>query len=173
MINEFPGRNLYVTRLEDFHLIPSSLEAIALLTRHGYDVHVISNQGCISRGLLSPEGLQKITDEMIRGVEAVGGRLAGVHYCTHQTSDACNCKKPKTALFRRVLEGKGSVDLEKVYFIGDSEEDIMAAKNLGCRSILVTCGRIAEGEVDALPIRPNEVKANLKEAVHWILKRKY
>lgn len=168
VINRFPGKGLYVTRLEDFVLLPGAARAIARLNRSGYDVFVISNQGCVSRGLITPEGLEAITAAMRRGVEAEGGRIAGVHYCVHQTSDACECKKPKTLLFRRALEGR-RVDLGATWFVGDSREDVEAGLALGCRTMLVLSGRTGPDDLEALGVRPDAVKRDLEEAVACIL----
>ncbi len=168
VINRFPGRDLYVTRYEDFVLLEPSLEAIAKLTRAGYKINVISNQGCLSRGLITQTELDRITEKMLAGVEKAGGKIEGVYYCPHQKADNCDCKKPKTGLFKKALKDfKG--DPSGFYFIGDSQEDILAGKNLGCRTILVMTGRVLENEIRSLPAQPDEVKKDLNEAVEWIL----
>ena len=64
VINRFPGMGNYVTRQSEFHFIPGSLEAVSLLTQAGFEVNVVSNQGCVSRGLLSVAKLGRITKKM-------------------------------------------------------------------------------------------------------------
>ena len=170
VINEFPGMGNYVTGWEKFRFLPDALGAIALLTREGYEIHIVSNQGCVARGLLTMADLQEITRRMLKEIEKKGGSVSGVHYCIHQTSDGCECKKPKTALFRQALRGK-PVDLSSVYFIGDSEEDIEASHNLGCQSVLVLSGRVAEESLRSLKWEPDAVKKNLWDAVQWIIQK--
>ncbi len=169
VINRFPGKGVYVTRLEDFELLPRAARAVARLSQAGFDVFVISNQGCVSRGLITLEGLEAITERMRRGIEAEGGRLAGVHYCVHQTRDACDCKKPKTALFRKAVEGR-PVDWASTCFVGDSLEDVQAGRALGCRSVLVLSGRTSAADVATMPVQPDLVKPDLWEAVEWIVR---
>ncbi len=140
VINEFPGVSQYVVRLDDFRFIPGALEALRKLTEAGFELFVVSNQGCVSRGLISAKELAVMTDRMTIDIKKSGGRLEGVFYCLHQKSDNCECKKPKIKMFQDALKGR-VVDLESVYFIGDSREDVEAGKALGCRTILVLSGR--------------------------------
>ena len=101
VINKFPGMGHYVTSLKSFRFLPNVKKAIALLTKNNYEIYVISNQGCVSRGLITVEGLDKITARMLRSVQAAGGAIKKVFYCIHQTSDRCECKKPKIKFFGR------------------------------------------------------------------------
>ena len=171
VINEFPGKGRYVTAAEDFRFIPRSLEAIRLLTESGFDLFVVSNQGCVSRGLMTQEELDRMTERMLEAIRKSGGRLAGVFYCVHQTSDRCECKKPQTLLFRKAVEGRG-VDFASAYFVGDSREDMEAGKTLGCKTVLVLSGRTGECDRQTLGVRPHAVKQDLWEAAQWILEKK-
>ena len=97
--------------------------------------------------------------------------MGGVYYCIHQTSDACDCKKPKTALFHQAVRGR-SVSFGETYFIGDSEEDIEAGKALGCITVLVLSGRATEPDISKFLSKPDVVKKNLLDAAHWIIQQK-
>ena len=171
VINEFPGNDAYVTRWEDFHFLPNATKAIRRLKEAGFEIHVISNQGCVSRGLMTLAALQEMTNRMLKDIEKDGGKVDGVFYCIHQTDDHCECKKPKTTLFKEATRGK-QIDWESVYFIGDSEEDIEAGKNLGCRTMLVLSGRIGKDNFQNLNVQPHFVKKDLWDAVNWILQEK-
>lgn len=170
VINAFPGFGAYVTRWEDFNFLPGAIEAIGLLTQAGYEIHVISNQGCVSRGLLSWAQLQEMTARMLDRVSASGGRIWGVHYCPHQTSDACACKKPQPQLLWRALGPERKSLMATAVFIGDSREDIQAARSAGCASVLVLSGRTRSEDIDALDPRPDHVKSDLLEAARWLIK---
>jgi len=156
--------------LKRFAFIPGSLQALRLLNERGFEAHVISNQGCVSRKLITLKGLRQITEHMTRGIRRAGGRLTGVHYCFHQSSDGCACKKPKTGLFKKAA-GKRRIRWSGVYFIGDSPEDIEAGKRIGCKTVLVLSGRMKRKDVLALPEAPDRVEKNLLAAARWILKQ--
>lgn len=170
VINRFPGLGHYVTRWEDFEFLPRVPEAIALLSRAGHEVIVISNQGCVGHGLLTSRELGELTDRMRSEIARAGGKIDGVYYCEHRTIDACGCKKPKIGLFDAALAGR-NIDLRSTWFIGDSEIDIEAGRNLGCHTLLVLSGRLTEAEVKDLRFKPHAVKKDLWEAVNWILEK--
>ncbi len=172
VINTFPGMGNYVTRQKDFRFLPRVKEAIRLLSRSGFQIYVISNQGCVARGMISKKGLESMTERMLQAIEKKGGKIDGVYYCTHQTDDSCGCKKPKPKLFKKAIGGK-KVNLKKTFFIGDSLVDIEAARNVGCKSLLVLSGRIKKREVKRLIISPNVVKKDLWSAARWITQKKY
>lgn len=171
VINEFPGHGEYVTRQEDFRFLPNAKKAIELLTRKGFETNVISNQGCVSRGLIALSDLEAMTARMLKEIEAEGGRIHGVYYCIHQTSDACECKKPKTALFHQALRGR-DLEVSDAYFIGDSDEDMQAGENLGCKTVLVLSGKAKKSDLSRFLSKPHAVKADLWEAAQWITGQK-
>ncbi len=170
VINRFPGKGAYVTRESQLIVMPQALRGLRLLTEAGYDVAVISNQGCVSRGLITKAALKKMTGNLEKKVQLAGGRLKSVYYCYHQTSDHCACKKPKTLLFERAIK-KYPIARKKLYFMGDSQEDIQAAKNFGCRSVLLLSGRLKKNDIPKLETKPDFVKANLWEAAKWLIKK--
>lgn len=171
VINEFPGMGEYVTSWESFRFIPNAIKAIRRLKESGFEIHVVSNQGCVSKGLITLPALEAMTNRMLKDVEKEGGKIDGVFYCIHQTSDQCECKKPKTTLFMEATRGK-HVEWGSVYFIGDSQEDVEAGKNLGCRTVLVLSGRVKNEEVGRMSPQPDFVKKDLWETVRWILEEK-
>ena len=151
-------------------LIPRAAEAVALLTQAGYELHIISNQGCVSHGLLTSARLNKMTKRMLHEIRKAGGRIKRVHYCPHKSVDGCRCKKPQTLMLRRALNGR-RLDRRKIVFIGDSVEDMGAGKSFGCRTVLVLSGRNKKRDVPLLAFKPDFVKKNLWEAALWLTKR--
>ena len=137
VINEDSGE--FIKSVAEWRPIPGSLEAIAALSRAGYRVAVVTNQSGVGRGLFSEETLGLIHAQMSAAVSDAGGQLAGVYYCPHHPDANCDCRKPKTALLRR-LEHDLGVSLEGVPFIGDRVSDIGAADAVGARAILVRTG---------------------------------
>ncbi|MCX5715748.1 MAG: D-glycero-beta-D-manno-heptose 1,7-bisphosphate 7-phosphatase [Candidatus Omnitrophica bacterium] len=171
VINKDPGGSLYVTSWEDFHFLPGSLEALKSLKKKGYLVAVVSNQAGVGKGIYTREILSKITENMIRAVEAAGGELYSVQYCTHTSEDNCDCRKPKAGLFKTAAKGL-NIDFSKIYFIGDTKRDIEAGRAIGCKTILVLSGKIKSGqEVEGWEIKPDIIKRDLFEAVEEIHSR--
>ncbi|MCG8453394.1 MAG: HAD-IIIA family hydrolase [Spirochaetales bacterium] len=62
----------YIKSPEEFHFIPGSPEAVALLTDHGFEVILITNQSLIGRGMAPVATLEAIFAKMRLGIaEAV------------------------------------------------------------------------------------------------------
>ena len=82
--------------------IPGSLEAIAKLNHAGYRVVIATNQSGIGRGLFDMDTLNSIHEKMHKALFAVGGRVDAIFYCPHAADSACECRKPKPGMFKRI-----------------------------------------------------------------------
>jgi D-glycero-D-manno-heptose 1,7-bisphosphate phosphatase len=120
--------------------IPGSLEAIARLNQNGYTVVVATNQSGVGRGLFDMETLNSIHSKMHKALFAVGGRVDAIFYCPHAADSACDCRKPKPGMFKRISETLNA-NLKGVPAIGDSLRDLQACAVLGCQPILVHTGK--------------------------------
>jgi len=130
----------YIKSPEEWVPIPGSLEAISRLHREGYTVVVASNQSGVARGLFSMDLLAKIHDKMLNAVRAKGGEIDAIFFCPHGPDDRCRCRKPLPGLFEEIST-RLNRDLEGVFAIGDSERDVIAARALRARPVLVRTGK--------------------------------
>jgi D-glycero-D-manno-heptose 1,7-bisphosphate phosphatase len=165
VINEDSGE--FIKSVAEWRPIRGSLEAIAALTRGGFRVAVVTNQSGIGRGLYTEDVLDAIHRHMTNAVRDAGGELAGVYYCPHRPDAGCDCRKPKTALLRR-LERDLACSLAGVPFVGDRFSDIDAAHAVGARAMLVRTGTGASTEA-ALGARSVDVYDDLLAAAQAIL----
>ena len=173
VINEFPGNGKYVTKLKEFRFVPGSLDAIRILTQEGYSIFVVSNQAGVAKGLYTKEKLEHITRNMLRDVEAVGGKIKEVYYCTHFSHAGCECRKPEIGAVREALESSNKTlkTAEKAFFVGDTESDILTGHNAGCTTIFVLSGREDRRHMRAWKIKPDYVARDLLEATDIINER--
>jgi D-glycero-D-manno-heptose 1,7-bisphosphate phosphatase len=165
VINEDSGA--FIKSVTEWHPIRGSLEAIAALNRGGFQVVVVTNQSGVGRGLFTENTLNAIHQRMAAAVRETGGELAAVYYCPHRPEEGCDCRKPKTALLRR-LERDLGYSLEGVPFIGDRLSDIEAADAVGARAILVRTGTGAATE-RLIGARSVEVFDDLAAATRLLL----
>ena len=129
----------WVTRIEDWHPVPGSLEAIATLCAAGISVSVATNQSAVGRGLCSVGDLESIHRHMQERVQSAGGVLDHVVYCPHHPNDECLCRKPKPGLLLAIMSKLG-ISSDKVLYVGDRLSDVQAARAAGCRCVLVLTG---------------------------------
>ena len=129
----------FIKTPEEWIPIKGSLQAIARLSQAGYDVVIITNQSGIARGLISADMLGQIHVRMIDYIHQAGGKIQSILFCPHQASDNCDCRKPKAGLYHELAE-QMNISYSGVYSVGDSERDLLAAKEAGAVPILVKTG---------------------------------
>ena len=141
-INNYVG---FLRNIDDMTLIEGVDKAIKKINQSGYLAIVITNQPVIARGEVSFEELQEIHNKMETLLGEKGVYLDDIFYCPHHPEKGfsgerpeykidCDCRKPKIGLFLRAAR-KYNIDLKKSWMIGDGENDIIAGKNAGCRTI--------------------------------------
>lgn len=139
----------FVTKPEQFLLMPGAAEAVKKINKSGYLAIVITNQPVIARGDCTFEELAEIHAKMETELGKEGAFIDGLYFCPHHTDKGfpgerpeykcdCDCRKPKAGLFQMAARDF-NVDLSQSYMIGDGERDIEAGENAGCKkSYLVT-----------------------------------
>ena len=143
-INEYRG---FVRSTDEFELIPGVAKAIKRLNDTGFLVIVITNQPVIARGETTIEELNEIHNKMETLLGDEGAYLDAIYYCPHHPHKGyegeipelkieCECRKPKPGLILQAANDY-NINLEESYMIGDTENDILAGYNAGCKTILV------------------------------------
>lgn len=158
----------FIKSPDEWKPIPGSLEAVARLNQNGYRVVVASNQSGVGRGLFDMGMLNAIHAKMHKSLAQYGGRIDAVFYCPHAADSQCDCRKPRTGLFKQIAE-RFHADLSAVPAIGDSLRDLQAAAEVGCQPMLVETGK-GKKTLDAggLP-KGTLIFSDLAEAVDAIL----
>lgn len=129
----------YIKSPEEWHPIPGSLEAIALLNQHGITVTVATNQSGLARGYYDVATLDNIHQKMQNSLALLGGKIDQVFYCPHGPQENCTCRKPLPGLLHQIAQ-KYDISLHNVPFVGDSMRDIEAATAAGAAPVLVLTG---------------------------------
>ena len=171
VINEFPGYGNYVTRVKDFRFVPGALQAIRNMTAHGYTLFVVSNQAGVGKGVYSKDKLNRITRYMLKRVGQNKGKIKKVFYCTHRSDHGCGCRKPEIGSIKKALQSL-SLNLshaKQIFFIGDTDLDMMAGKNAGCKTIFVLSGKENRRSIARWDAKPDFIARDLLEACEFIL----
>ena len=134
VINE--KRNDHVKNIDEFKIFSGVGDAIKLLRDKGYLVIIITNQSAIGRKIISEKTLDEIHTELKNYLNQHDTYVDSIYYCPHTPEENCNCRKPKPGLLIKATSDF-DIDLEKSYFIGDSESDLNAAKEARCKGILL------------------------------------
>lgn len=126
----------YIKSPDEFIFIPGSIEAIVKLNQAGYKVGIATNQSGLSRGLYDRATLDAIHQKMCKAIEENGGKIHHIEFCPHLPDAGCECRKPKPGMLISLAK-KLEVSLSEVYFVGDKQTDVEAARAAGARPIFI------------------------------------
>lgn len=163
----------YLNHLSRFRMFPFAAAALRKLNDSGYAVIIVSNQSGVARGYFPESLVEQVNQEMIQQLSEAGAKVDAVYYCSHASSDNCNCRKPKTGMLERAVR-EHCIDLKRSFVVGDRYGDIQLAHNARARGILVRTG-YGEGELawhaEEWHVPPDFVAEDLAQAVDWILRQ--
>lgn len=142
-INQYVG---FLTKPEEFELIPQVAEAIKMINRSGYLTIVVTNQPVIARGDCTWDDLRMIHDKMETELGKEGAFVDGIYVCPHHPDKGfegerpeykvtCDCRKPSPGLILRAAQDF-NIDLSQSIMIGDSDNDIEAGRQAGLKDCI-------------------------------------
>lgn len=150
-INKYVG---FLRKEEEFELLPGVAEAVKKINESGYLAIVVTNQPVIARGEVTFEGLETIHNKMETLLGKEGAYLDGIYFCPHHPHSGyegevkelkieCDCRKPKPGMLLKAAADL-NIDLEKSWMIGDSDSDVAAGNEAGCKTIKIEEGGLLE-----------------------------
>jgi D-glycero-D-manno-heptose 1,7-bisphosphate phosphatase len=170
----------YVNHPSRLRLLPRSAEAVRRLNAAGIAAVVVTNQAGIARGYFSAEVLAAVNAALVSQLKDAGAHLDGVYVCAHHPTEgeppyrmACECRKPKPGLLLQAAADLG-LDLARATLVGDKGSDLVAARAVDARAVLVLTGYgLGEWEYrrDKLPVAPDHVADDLLGAAEWAIQR--
>jgi D-glycero-D-manno-heptose 1,7-bisphosphate phosphatase len=162
VINRKAPEGAYVTCWKEMHFLPGVAKAISLLREVGFCIIVVSNQRCVAKGLITADGLDALHRRMCNELAAAGAIIDAVYYCPHEKQPPCSCRKPAPGMLLSAAY-EHQVDLAASWMIGDSEDDVQAGKNAGCKT-----ARLVSGD-DITSSTADVAAQSLVDVVHKIL----
>lgn len=146
----------YLHRPEDFIWIPGAKEAIRHVNDRGYLAILVTNQSGVARGYYPESDVQHVYDWMNSELQKVGAHLDALYYCPHHPegtvpayTQTCNCRKPATGLIDAAC-ARFHIDRAKSYFVGDSDGDMLCAKNAGLKGLRYKGGSLLDLVTDII-----------------------
>ena len=138
----------YLSRMEDFEIFPS-IEGLKRLREKGFSLIGITNQSGIARGLVREEFAKKVNQTF---TDKYG--FEDFYCCPHHPDDYCFCRKPEPGMLIR-SRNEHLVDLKRSIVVGDKDDDMILAKVVGAKGVLVRTGKAqssqyADAVVDGL-----------------------
>jgi D-glycero-D-manno-heptose 1,7-bisphosphate phosphatase len=126
--------NGYVLDFDQIEILPGIEDFLQSAVDYFERILVVTNQRCVGRGLLSIEDLFEINTK-INGL--TGDHIDRFYVCPHLDEDNCDCRKPKNGMFLQAGRDY-EVDFSHSWMVGDSETDLIPAKQLGIATFYVS-----------------------------------
>jgi len=158
--------NGYVHKLEDFKLLPKTIEALKNLK--DFKFFIITNQSGIGRKFFTKNDFNKFNSHLIDVLKENSIIIEKTFVCPHHPDEECDCRKPNIK-FIKEIEKEFNIDLKNSWVIGDHPHDIEMGKSAGCKTIYVLTGHGKKHQND-LKIKPDYTTENLYEASKIIIK---
>lgn len=105
------------------------MDRISELKQYGFLLIMVTNQPDLERKIITPDFIFEVHDKLKEKY-----KLDGI-YCCPYSSNEHPMKKPNPGMFFQAAEDF-SLNLSQCYHLGDTDRDVGAAKNCGCKSIL-------------------------------------
>lgn len=133
--------NDYVRSWDQFEFLPGVLDALNKLSKIFGRIIIVTNQRGIGKGLMTEDDLHEIHEKMLQLIRQHGGRIDAIYYCPHDyEKEECDCRKPKPGLALQAKRDFPEINFEKSVMVGDSESDIVFARNLGMVAVGISQG---------------------------------
>ncbi|MBX9810879.1 MAG: HAD family hydrolase [Burkholderiales bacterium] len=117
--------------LEELEILPGVGEALARLKAAGFVLVVVSNQPDVARGTTARDAVETINAKLAESLPVNDFRV-----CYHDSSDSCDCRKPKPGMLLAAARDHG-IDLSSSFMVGDRWRDVEAGRRAGCRTLFI------------------------------------
>ena len=126
----------YVKTWSEFIWESKSKEAIAMLSHLFDQIFIITNQRGVGIGVMSEDDLQTIHSKMLSEINATGGLVDKIYYCTDVDRNSYN-RKPNPGMGLQAKADFPEIDFNKTIMVGNTLHDMEFGKTLGTRTIFI------------------------------------
>jgi D-glycero-alpha-D-manno-heptose 1-phosphate guanylyltransferase len=134
----------YVLDWSQFKFSAGVLPAMERLAKRFGKIVVVSNQRGIGKGLMTPNDIATIHENMVREVKAAGGRIDAIYYSTDTNDDSFH-RKPNPGMALQAREEFPSINLRQSVMVGNKLSDMQFGRAAGMYTVFVTSTDKAPG----------------------------
>jgi D-glycero-D-manno-heptose 1,7-bisphosphate phosphatase len=128
--------NDYIRNWEEFRFYDTTFNALHLLSARFKKVIVVTNQKGVGRGLMSLADLQNIHSHMQSEIEAAGGRIDRIYFCSDLSDDSIN-RKPNPGMAFQAKKEFPEIDFQKSIIVGNRISDMGFGRNAGMHTVFL------------------------------------
>ena len=120
----------------EVELLPGVAESLKRLHEAGYLLCIVSNQQGIGLGYFGYRDFIDGNRKLLRLLGKEGIAIRKIYFCPHSLGEPCDCRKPAPGLILKALRDLNVIP-ERTFVIGDSADDMEAARAAGCSGLYV------------------------------------
>lgn len=128
--------NDYIRNWDEFIFYDDSLSALALLRPHFDRLILVTNQKGIGKGLMTVDDLTAIHEQMLKNIQAAGGKIDHIYYCPDLDNNSPD-RKPQPGMAFRAKKDFPEIDLSKSIMVGNRLSDMHFGRNAGMYTIFL------------------------------------
>jgi rfaE bifunctional protein nucleotidyltransferase chain/domain len=117
-------------------LLPGVAESLKRLQQAGYLLCIVSNQQGVGLGYFGYRDFIDGNRKLLRLLGKEGIAIRKIYFCPHSLGESCDCRKPAPGLILKALRDLNATP-ESTFVIGDSADDMKAARAAGCSGLYV------------------------------------
>jgi histidinol-phosphate phosphatase family protein len=127
----------YVRNWAEFEFYDGSIQALSILYPLFKKVILVTNQKGVGKGLMSLEDLENIHLHMLAAIQAGGGNIDKIFFCTDLDSDSYN-RKPNPGMAFQAANLFPEIDLRKAMMVGNRISDMGFGRNAGMHTVFLS-----------------------------------
>jgi D-glycero-D-manno-heptose 1,7-bisphosphate phosphatase len=119
----------------DCIILPKVIEGLKLLTEISPILAIATNQSYVGRGQITLQEVEEFHQKLLKILQGNGISVNLIGICPHAPWENCLCRKPKPGLLNELIKTSNVQDRNRIFFVGDKESDMEAAKNAGIQGL--------------------------------------
>ena len=131
---ENPGT--YVRNWKEFVFYPQAAENIAYFNTRFQRLVLATNQRGITKQIMTLADLEDIHTNMLREIEAKGGKIDQIYFCV-DTEASSPCRKPNPGMAFQAVRDFPEINLNKSLMVGNNLSDMLFGKNAGMKTVFL------------------------------------
>ncbi|RTL59209.1 MAG: HAD-IIIA family hydrolase [Sphingobacteriales bacterium] len=130
----------YIRSWDEFKFYDGVPEALKLFNSKFKHIVIVTNQKGVGKGWMTLEALLNINHQMTAAIEAEGGRIDSVYFCTDLEETSAD-RKPNTGMGLRAQKDFPAINFSKSIMIGNTLSDMEFGRRLGMFTVFLKTTR--------------------------------
>ncbi len=126
--------NDYILNRNEFRFYDGVTEALASLNHLFKQIVIVTNQRGIGKEKMSVNDLHDIHAHMVSAINAAGGRIDRIYFCSDLSNESPN-RKPNPGMAFQAKQDFPAIDFSKSMIVGNKPSDMKFGRNAGMHTV--------------------------------------